>query len=183
MSDLFPVLKTERLILRRVVEKDVDKILKIFSDEEVMIYFGMFPITKREEAEVVMKNFRDSFENKLSLRWAITLRVSGEFIGTCGFHNMNLTHRRAEIGYEIDKDFWRKGYVTEAIKKIIEFGFKTCDFNRIEALVYPENVASHKSLLKLDFVKEGYLRKYTIFRNIPQDLVMYSLLRTEYNEK
>ncbi|WP_143522615.1 GNAT family N-acetyltransferase, partial [Pseudomonas sp. 2822-17] len=68
--------------------------------------------------------------------------------------------RRAEIGYEIHPDFWRKGYTSEAVKEVISYGFEGLDLNRIGAVVFIENQASNQLLSKMGFQREGILRDY-----------------------
>ena len=178
--DYFPAIETDRLIMREIVLNDAQALFNIFSSEKVMKYYGMFPLEEIEQAERLIMTFREGFDNEKTIRWAITLKDTGEFIGTCGFHNMQIRSFRAEIGYEISEVHWNNGYVTEAIRAMLEFGFAVMGLNRIEALVYPENVGSHKALEKLGFKEEGLLREYAYFRERFQDLVMHSVLRSEY---
>lgn len=175
----FPVLETERLYLREIVMEDAEALFEIFSSEEAMIHYGMYPYTEIEQAEQLVESFRNSFENDRAIRWAIALKSTNQLIGTCGFHNRSDKNQRAEIGYEINPEFWEYGYMTEAVKRILKYGFNEMGFNRIEAIVYPENSASIASLEKLEFQEEGILREFMIFREKPQDLVMYSLLKKE----
>lgn len=178
--EYFPVIETDRLIMREINLEDLGALFKIFSSEDVMKYYGMFPIDQLKQAQNLILSFRDGFDEEKSIRWGITLKESQVFIGTCGFHNMQKRSFRAEIGYELSPDHWNKGYVTEAIGAMLEFGFGMMGLNRIEALVYPENTASHRALEKLGFKEEGLLREYAYFREVFQDLVMHSILRREY---
>lgn len=180
--DYFPTIETDRLLMREISMGDIYDIFRVFSSENVMKYYGMFPIEEMHQAERLVRTFRDGFDDQKSIRWAITLKATGEFLGTCGFHNMQLRSYRAEIGYEIGEKHWNRGYVTEAINAMLEFGFGIMNLNRIEALVYPENTSSHRALEKLGFKEEGLLREYAYFREIFQDLVMHSLLKREYME-
>jgi len=124
----------------------------------------------------MITNFTNVFVEGKSIRWAIELKKDNKLIGTCGFHNWNKRHLRAEIGYELNDNYWKIGYVFEAISEIISFGFSKLELNRIEALVYPENINSHSSLAKLGFSREGLLKEYCIFRDKKQDLIMYSMI-------
>jgi ribosomal-protein-alanine N-acetyltransferase len=72
---------------------------------------------------------------------------------------------------------WGKGYMKEALKAIIDYGYEVMNLHRIEAVVYPENKTSIKSLINLGFNREGLLQEYAFFRNIYQDLIMFSLLK------
>lgn len=181
--EYFPAIETDRLFMREIILGDSRDMFTIFSSEEVMQYYGMFPIAGENQAVQIIRNFRQGFDEQKSIRWGITLKDTGEFIGTCGFHNMQLRSFRAEIGYEIAQSHWNKGYVTEAILAMLEFGFGMLKLNRIEALVYPENVGSHRALEKIGFKEEGLLREYAYFRETFTDLVMHSILKSEYLRK
>ncbi|SHH34446.1 GNAT family N-acetyltransferase [Clostridium grantii] len=173
----FVVIETERLILRRIDLSDNTDLFEIFSSEKIMMFYGMFPMKELIESDNLIMNFNKGFEEGRTIRWGIELKKENKLIGTCGYHNWNKKNFRAEIGYELSDKYWRKGYITEAVNGIIEYGFHHMCLNRIEALVYPENIASQESLRKLGFVKEGLLREYAFLRNKKQDLIMYSLLK------
>ncbi len=81
------------------------------------------------------------------------------------------------IGYDLSRPYWRRGIMTEALEAVIEFGFERMGLNRIEAVVFVENVASHRLLEKLRFEREGVLRDYEFLKGRFVDMVMYSLLR------
>lgn len=102
-------------------------------------------------------------------------------IGTVGFNAWSPKHKRAEIGYELHPEYWRKGYATEAVSEVISYGFKELDLTRIGAIVFIENKASNELLTKLGFQKEGVLRNYMYQNGVPYDTYVYSLLRTEIN--
>jgi ribosomal-protein-alanine N-acetyltransferase len=174
----FPVLETDRLVLRKIESTDREALYKIFSSDKIMEHYGMFPYKDMSEVDILISNFSKAFEEQKSIRWAIELKEKRIVIGTCGFHNWNKKHLRAEVGYELNENYWRKGYIFEAITKLLEYAFYDLNINRVEALVYPENVASHLSLEKLGFQKEGLLKEYCIFRDKKQDLIMYSLLKS-----
>ncbi|WP_432663643.1 GNAT family protein [Wukongibacter baidiensis] len=176
----FPVIKTERLTLRKLEKNDVEKMFKIFSNEKIMQYYGRFPMTEITEAEELMSKFSQTFESNEAIRWGIELKDRNIFIGTCGFHNWKKSHSRTEIGYELAEEHWGYGYMKEAVGAIVKYGFEQMDLNRIEAVVYPENIASEELLKRLGFQYEGLLRKYAYFREMYQDLNMLSLLRQEY---
>lgn len=176
----FPVLETERLILRAINLADCHALLEVFSSEEVMKWYGMYPLAEMESVIQIIESFRTSFAEKKSIRWAIELKVTGDVMGTCGFHNHNQTARRAEIGYELNERYWGRGYIKEAIKAMMDFGGETLNLRRIEALVYPENKASHSALESLGFKEEGLLRDYAYFRNVYQDLIMYSWINENH---
>lgn len=176
----FPVLETERLILRALVESDIDELFEIFSSEEVMKYYGMYPFKSQEELLKVIKSFSTGFDEERVIRWGLQRKDNGKIIGTCGYHCWDKKNFRAEIGYELSKSVWHKGYMTEAIDTILAYGFESMQLNRIEGIVYPENHASQHALTRMGFKKEGLLREYMCFRGKMTDLLMFSLLKREY---
>lgn len=175
----FPILSTDRFILRELVEDDALRLYSFLSSEKVTEYFGMFPLIDVETAKGIIIRYKNSFNEDFAIRWGIELKESNIIIGTCGFHNWNHRHKRAEIGYELHEDYWGKGYAKEAIKTIIEYGFSNMQLSRIEAMVYPENKNSEKLLRKIGFDYEGLLKGYAFFRNKQQDLKMFSLLNND----
>ena len=91
--------------------------------------------------------------------------VNGEAVGGIGIHpQADVQRKNAELGYWLAEPFWGKGIITNAIKQLVEFGFKTYDINRIFARPYGTNIGSQKVLEKTGFVLEGRFEK-TIFKN------------------
>lgn len=180
MKQIFPVLETERLILRELLESDVEDLFEIFSSDDVMKYYGMFPFENKDKLLKVIHSFALGFSEERVIRWGIQNKEDGKIIGTCGYHNWMKKHFRAEIGYELSKNYWRKGYMTEAIEAILPYGFEHMALNRIEAIVYPENLASQNTLFKMGFREEGLLREYMCFRDQMTNVLMFSLLKKEY---
>lgn len=179
----FPEIETDRLILKEIEVKNATSIFNIFSNEEIMKYYGRFPMKSIEEAENLITMFDENFKNNNGIRWGILLKEENKIIGTCGYHNWNKRHSRAEIGYELSMDSWGKGYIKEVLKVIIDYGYEVMNLNRIEAVVYPENKASIKSLINQGFKKEGLLEEYAFFRDVYQDLIMFSLLKKNWVKK
>ena len=176
-SIVFPILETKRLILREITKADADAIFECFSNEQIMKYYGSEPFQNIEQALDLIELFSKNYLEKKTIRWGIELKESKEFIGTVGYHAWAPKHRKAEIGYEIHPDFWRKGYASEAIKKIAEYGFNEMNLTRIGAIIYLENHASYKLLEKLGFLREGVLRKNMYQNGAPHDTYVYSLTK------
>lgn len=182
-NSAFPRLETDRLNLREMILSDAPSIFKIFSNEDIMRYYGRFPMESVEESESLITMFNDNFISDRGIRWGIVLKEENKFIGTCGYHNWNKRHSRAELGYELSMDVWGKGYMQEALKVIIDYGYGVMNLNRIEAVVYPENKVSIKSLINQGFKEEGLLEEYAFFRSVYQDLIMLSLLKKDWVKK
>jgi ribosomal-protein-alanine N-acetyltransferase len=111
-------------------------------------------------------------------------KSSGSPIGACGFHNWFLMHRRAELGYVLIEERWKRlGLMSEALKFVIPFGFNQLNLIRMEALISPENSASLSIIQKFGFQHEGLLRKHYTPKgsNVPEDSILFSLLESDYS--
>lgn len=176
--DTFPDITTERLQLRQIQTSDAEALFSYFSKDEVTQFFDLPTFKTIQEAHDLIKSWHERYSRNDSIRWAICLKNQPEkLIGTCGFHNFSPEHFRAEIGYELHPDYWRKGMMSEAIRAIIPFGFNTFRLNRIEAFIDPDNVSSRKLLEKVNFDSEGVLHDYFFEKGTFVDAEIFALLR------
>ncbi|MEH7346386.1 GNAT family protein [Bacillus sp. JJ1532] len=174
---MFPILETERLLLRELVEEDTQGVFNCFSNPDVTRFYGQDTLTSMEQAKEFIRFFEQNFSEKRGIRWGIQVKDGGEeIIGTIGFNLWLPKHKRAEIGYEIHPNHWRKGYAAEVVSKIVSYGFTELGLTRIGAVVFIENDASNALLTKLGFEKEGVLRNYMYQNGVPYDTNVYSLL-------
>ncbi|WP_274309997.1 GNAT family N-acetyltransferase [Solibacillus daqui] len=174
---MFPILETERLILREVVPQDAQNIYSYFSNDLVTKHYGMDTMTQLADAEALIQAFATNFSQQRAIRWAIERKDEPGLIGTIGFNLWSKIHRRAEIGYELHPDFWRAGYTSEALNIVTEYGFNELGLTRIGAVVYLENTPSNQLLLKNGFEKEGVLRNYMYQNEQAHDVNMFSKVK------
>jgi ribosomal-protein-alanine N-acetyltransferase len=160
VSDLLPTIETERLRLRQLDLTDAGRLFTIFSDSDVLRYYGMEPHTSSSETEQMLAGMIEGVESGAVIRWGIVTKETSDLIGTIGFHNRAPRHRRAEIGYEIHPDYWRHGYATEALQAALTYAGQTGEMERIGAIVFTENIASQQMLEKNGFSREGTLHRY-----------------------
>ena len=174
---MFPALETERLVLRELIKEDAKGIFACFSNDEVTRFYGQETLKNMEEAEKFVDFFSKNYNEKRGIRWGIERKGISGIIGTIGFNAWSPKHKRAEIGYEIHPEQWRKGYTSEAVSKVLSYGFDQMGLTRIGAVVFIENIASNKLLEKAGFQKEGVLRDYMYQGGKAYDTNVYSLLR------
>lgn len=175
----FQPLSTSRLDLIRVSERHIDALYTILSDSRVTQYYGIDPLTSREEAKQIIASFDQTFSTRRGVRWGMIDRSTGRFIGTVGLNNWSPYAKKAELGFELHPDFWRQGYVSEAVQEIIRFSFEELALYRLGAVTFLENEASYRLLEKLGFAFEGVLRGYLFQGEQSYDARMYGLLRTD----
>ncbi|MEK6265917.1 MAG: GNAT family N-acetyltransferase [Clostridium sp.] len=178
--NIFPELESERLKYRKVTSEDVEDIFNIYSDPEVAKYDWYKPIATKDEALSIINRYGKEFRNKEELTWGVARKYDNKIIGYCCLGSFNDESRRSEIGYGFNRDEWNKGYATEAIKVLVEFGFGIMNFNRIEATVTLGNDASVKALKKANFLQEGIVRERTIMKGKFEDDVILAIIRKDY---
>ncbi|SDI61733.1 GNAT family N-acetyltransferase [Chryseobacterium jejuense] len=171
----FPRIDTERLILSQLEEKDIPFIVeflqhRIFSDLTSNI---PYPYTE-DDAKFWLKMSKDAFENKTGFTFGIRNKEE-ELIGAIGLHDRE--DDKAELGYWIGIPNWNKGYVTEAAKAIVNFGFEELELNKIYATHLIHNPASGKIMEKIGMEKEALLKQHVKHDNEYFDLVMYSIFK------
>jgi ribosomal-protein-alanine N-acetyltransferase len=174
---MFPTLDTERLLLREISKDDAKGIFACFSNDLVTQFYGQETLDNIEQAEAFVDFFAKNYKEKRGIRWGIERKGYPGIIGTIGFNAWSPKHKRAEIGYEIHPEHWRKGYTFEAISKVIQFGFNEFGLTRIGAVVFIDNEASNKLLTKAGFQKDGILREYMYQNGEAYDTYVYSILK------
>lgn len=169
---MFTSLETDRLVLKNMDHSDRDFILEVFSNPDINRYlFDAEPISNLQEADEIIGFY--SQQPKLHHRWILILKDSGQKIGTCGFHAWDQGAATVEMGYDLLPAFQSKGYMTEALEKIIGFAKETMGLSQIYACIYPENLASVNLIKKFNFQKIGH--RIETFRNKDYDHDLYGL--------
>jgi [ribosomal protein S5]-alanine N-acetyltransferase len=174
----FPIIKTERLLLRQFIENDIENVFKGLSHPDIIKYYGVSYSTLEETREQ-MKFFTDLEENGTGIWWAVCSLNDGTFYGAGGLNNLIKEHKKAEIGFWLLTDFWGQGIMTEAIPLICKYGFEKLALHRIEGFVEPENLNSKKALDKLGFKHEGTMRDCEIKNGRFISLDIYAILNKE----
>jgi ribosomal-protein-alanine N-acetyltransferase len=173
----FPIIETERLILRKVTLDDANDLFAIRSDIRVVRYLGRDRNINIDETITNINLLEAMLNNEEGIRWGITLKPSDKLIGSIGFWRLNKPHFRAEIGYDLHPDFWNKGIMTEAIKLVSNFGFQKMNLHSIEANTDKDNIATQKVLVKNGFVKEAHFKENYYYNGKFLDSVIFSLIQ------
>lgn len=175
-----PTLEAPRVVLRWMEERDVEALFGIFSDPEVMRYWSSPPMEDLEDAQNLLNEVRTKFRRKTYYQWGVARREDDRVIGTCTLFHLDLDNRRAEIGYALGREHWGKGYMAEALGALLTLAFLQLGLHRLEADVDPANAGSIKTLERLGFQKEGYLRERWLVNGRVMDTLLYGLLRREW---
>lgn len=172
----FPILETERLLLRRVDHNDVNEIFALRSDPETMKYIPRPLLKNTEEALAHIDTIDTKIESNEGINWAITLKDNPKLIGIIGHYRIKPEHFRAEIGYMLLPEHSGNGIISEAINEVIKYGFQVMKLHSIEAIIAPENHGSAKVLEKNNFIKEAHLKENEFYEGRFLNTVIYSRL-------
>ncbi|WP_410220385.1 GNAT family N-acetyltransferase [Pedobacter sp.] len=176
----FPVLETERLILREHHIDDAKVLFDMRQNEEVMRYIDRERPKTIDDIYAFIRRLNQDFKQGQSLAWVIALKESPQqMIGSIGYWRTDLPNHRAEIGYMLHPGYWRKGIISEALKATIDFGFNEINLHSINANINPGNDASRALLLKHGFIKEAYFRENYYFNGKFLDSEIYGLLKSD----
>jgi RimJ/RimL family protein N-acetyltransferase len=176
----FPVLTTNRLLLRQIQPGDAEALFATLSDEEAMQFYGHEPHRSLDDSRALIERIQALYTRRESIRWGITLKGKEQVIGSCGFHHFDTGFHRAETGYELNRAFWGQGLMAEAMSAILTYGFTELGLHRVEAIIDIANERSKGLLLKLGFTYEGSLRQRFFFRDQFEDEHFFGLLRDEW---
>ena len=174
----FPDLETPRLLLGKITPEDGPAILGLRSSESVMKYIDRERSRDLADAIKLIQRMNTALDSNESITWRISLRSNpAQLIGTIGYYNLLAEHFRAEVGYMLHPDHWKKGIMKEALRAAIDYGFNKMRLHSIAADINPENKASAALLLSTGFVKEASFKENFFFDGRFRDTEIYSLLQ------
>lgn len=179
----FPILETERLILRESRLSDTPEMFINMSDMDVMRQIGTGYVHQTvEESRRLIRKMHGWYARKEAIRWVITLKSGDDkLLGTLGFHEFGYDAKKIELGYELNKQYWGQGIMSEAVIKILRYGFDVMEAQRIEAATDGINERSHKLLKQLGFTQEACLRRRIYYFDTYWDEYWFGLLVAEFN--
>ncbi len=175
-----PVIRGERIYLRPPERDDLATFVRWFADAEVTRH-----LASRAPFSMAMEErwFDQMVERqgKSGYHFVICLIDGDRAIGTVGFHEVDLGSGSATFGIAIgEKEEWNRGYGTDALNAMCDFGFGALRLERIELDVYAANDRARRSYEKAGFVLEGTLRHAHFSEGEPRDVHRMSLLRSEW---
>lgn len=154
METNFPILKSERVILRQFKDTDLENVFIGLSHPEIIKYYGI-SFDTLEATKEQMTWFADLEKNKTGIWWAVCSNEDGSFLGAGGLNNISKDNKKAEIGFWLLPAYWGQGLMTETMPLICNYAFHTIKLHRIEGFVETENTKCKKALKKLNFKLEG----------------------------
>lgn len=179
MSNL--TINSERLILRSILETDIDNVHLLHSLAEVDKFNTLGIPESIEETKLLIDNWitENNKETIQRFTFATELKTDNQFIGIIGINIGKAKYKNAEVWFKFDPNFWNKGYATEALREILNFGFNNLNLHRIEAGCAVENIGSIKVLEKVGMLREAHTRQLLPLKSGWSDNYGYAKLATD----
>ncbi|WP_082232842.1 GNAT family N-acetyltransferase [Halobacillus massiliensis] len=170
---------TNRLYVRSMTVADSSSLYPIWSDPDVARFMNVHPFKNENEVKDMITYLNQLTEEYSAIRYSIIELNTQQIIGSCGYNSIDYVNAVTEIGYDLAKASWGRGYATEVASALIHYAFTSLQMNRVEAKVEPPNTNSIRVLQKLNFTYEGLLRQAQRSRGRFIDLNIYSRLRSD----
>lgn len=177
-----PSLATPRLILRPMEMRDAPDIYLYSKDPQVAEHVLWEPHESIHQTRSYIRYVHRQYRNGEPSSFCIEEKASGRVIGTIGFMWLHPENRSCEVGYSLSRAYWNRGYMTEALRAVIDFGFRRLKVNRIEAQHETDNPASGRVMEKAGMRREGVLRSRLFNKTRFVDVALYAILRADWDQ-
>lgn len=175
-----PSLHSDRLVLRPFREADAEEVARYVGEKVIAANTLSIPHPYTVQMAVEwIETHQETYSTGEGVNFAVTLAGDGKLVGAIGL-GLQQDHDRAEIGYWIAVPHWNNGFATEAATRVIDFGFDTWTLERIYAQHFATNPASGRVMTKSGMQYEGCLRHHIKKWGRYVDLMVYSILRGEW---
>lgn len=173
----------ERILLREEISEDLDAMHQWLSDPEVNRFLCWGTHTREETLVQLAEGIGEQFNpQRKKYYFTLALKDSGQVIGSTGIEVLNLqaSGGEGEIGYFLNKSYWGRGYASEAVQLLLDFGFRSLNLHKISASCMEGNEASEQVMQRCGMQKEAQLRKSVFWLGKWQDRLIYSILLEEW---
>ena len=174
-----PTLETPRLVLRRMTMRDARDIFDYSRDEEVarhVLWSAQRDVSEaRDYVRFMLRRYRADQPSS----WGIILKRENRLVGTIGYMDDSEDNGSVEVGYSLARRLWNGGYMTEALRRVIDYTFEAMDINRIEAQHELDNPSSGRVMEKCGMAREGVLRQRLYNTGTSVDVALCAILRSD----
>ncbi|EMF71475.1 GNAT family N-acetyltransferase [Leptospira interrogans] len=185
LTDKKMVLETERLILRRWENKDLEPFYQMSSDLVVMEHYPA--LLTKEDSERFVAKMKIHFEEFGYGLWILEIKNTKEWVGYTGFLNVSFTAPftpAVEIGWRLNSSFWNRGYATEAAFVCLNYGFERFGFSKIVSFTSVLNTRSESVMKKIGLKKIGsFYHPNLPIKHRLSEHVLYQITSSEWNER
>lgn len=175
-----PTIRAERLCLRKLTMRDAADIYEYSKDPLVAEHVLWEAHRSVSESRGYIRYMLRRYRYGEPSSWGIALNENDKVIGTIGFMWIQPENAAAEVGYSLARSQWNRGYMTEALRALMRYGFEEMRLNRIEAIHETTNPASGAVMRKCGMKHEGTLRSKLMNKGKYVDVELYAILRRDF---
>ncbi len=176
-----PIINCSNFILRPIESQDATDMFEYCSDLKVVQNLTFTTHSSvRETKKCIDTLFLTRPSNNMPAVYAICFKENNKMIGTCNFGAFNTENKYATIGYALNRKYWNKGIMTEAVQNLIKVGFEYLKLKRISVTVKPNNAKSKKVIEKCGFTPEGIQYNTFFVKNKTEDILIYAITKNSY---
>ena len=181
--DVMPYLETERLVLRKMEMRDAPDMYEYSRDPQVAKHVLWEAHTSVSDTKAYIRYMLRKYRAGEPSSWCIVEKSTDKVVGTSGYMWYQKDNSSAEVGYSLARRCWNRGYMTEALRAVLDYTFRELGFNRVEAQHEIDNGASGAVMRKCGMLKEGTLRSRLYNKGKYVDVDLYAILRKDYLSK
>lgn len=165
------------IAIRPIEQSDIERIALLVNDRDIA------KTTSRLPYPYTISDAKKWFDyiSRTESEHSFAIADKKTFLGVIGLVH-EPEHQRAELGYWLGKQYWNQGITSIAVEMMLGYAFQILKVNKVYAYVYGENTASQKVLNKNGFKLEGNLKQHTVRMGMIHDLMIFGLLREDYND-
>lgn len=176
-----PVLRTERLVLRKLTRDDLLDVNEYASDENLSRFLRWTPHLNLQETKGYIEFMQKRYRKGLHAEWAVVLASTGKVIGTCGFSAFDLPNESCELGYVLSNAYRKNGYMTEAFCEVLKIAFQTLQAHRVTLQILEGNEDSVRFAERIGFRLEGTAKNALMIKGEYRTVLHYAMLCEEYD--
>lgn len=178
-----PELTTHRLTLRKMMVIDTDDMYEYAGRPDVTKYLTWHPHPDRQYTREYLQYLGNRYAAGMFYDWAVIYEPDCKMVGTCGFTSFDCASDSAEVGYVLNPEYWGKGIATEALERVLQFGFEQLQLHRIEARFIEENERSRHLMEKVGMQFEGIGREAMLVKGNYVNVGICAILRSEWEAR
>ena len=166
-------------MLRPIQSWDRERLYELVESFEVRALSSGRPPLPLSFEQTEARDKRWVEEQKENSAW-FAIDVDAGLIGECGLHSIDHYQQLAEVGISIGKDHWGKGYGQDAVRTLVDYGFRHLNLVKISLRVLADDERAVGAYRKVGFVEEGRLRAHAWYDGARHDELVMSVLREEW---
>lgn len=172
-------LRTPRLVLRDFVEGDWRAVHEYASDVEVVRDMIWGPNTEQQTRDFIATTIEQQRRTPRH-QYGLAIEFEGRVVGGSRIEIQNEAKREADLGYVMNRRFWKRGIATEAARALLKFGFDALRLHRLWATCDPQNAGSIRVLEKIGMQREGLMREHQFIKGRWRDSLLFAILDRDW---